>query len=140
MTIRFMPLYLTFQHFFYCCRWLFFAEIFSFLLAPPFLFLSFWRQSYECHHYFSVSCSVFPTYLSFQREKRRSRCCHSSPLLIGPVIEATGMRPASRDCCNEKVYWKWVWVLCGKNVPFIFLKCVYSYVIMCIYILLEQLN
>jgi len=46
------------------------------------------------------------THRSFQREKSRSLCCQSSPRLMGPVMEATGMRPASKDCCKMGRGWK----------------------------------
>lgn len=40
------------------------------------------------------------TYLSFHRENSRSRCCHSRPRLIGPVMDSMGILPASSE------YWK----------------------------------
>lgn len=104
------------------------------VFAGAAIFACFWRQSFGCHRYFCVSRFCFSyTYLSFQREKRRSRCCHSSPLLIGPVIEATGMRPASRDCCNEKRILEMSLGFMRKILYFFFLKLFCSCVLMCIY-------
>lgn len=59
------------------------------------------------------------TYRSFHLEKSLSLCCHSKPLLMGPVIDSIGIRPANSECW-KKIEKKKFKFLCENVLPKLF--------------------